>query len=525
MERFEVSGVIAKTELTTSLNNSTDIYPVPAESTSDHYVLYPGDQGNSADATVWSSSGNTEELACAFLPSPTLGDNQWTTIKNSLSNASFSRCDDLLMLISSCNRHVHDFRTLVQYFKKLQPNDKERMFAEVLPNVAALACELDSLFRKPIPKLVRQRQASITMSQRQAACLLANAFFCTLSHSLVTVGREGAERTRQKDHYYAINFASLFARARRAGRQSAKIAKLACVMHYFDRVTAADRLFNGAITYRRRVLTTFPDWSSSDAELGRLHVTWSGFIDVDGAGMLQVDFANRRIGGSVIGDGCVQEEIRFVVCPELMVARLLADPMDDNECIVVIGCECFSETSGYGDTFRWRADHQDDTTIDACDRRRTEVVAIDATPFRCRTDVQFSDDSVTRETNKAYCGFYVDSDARAAATSKTSAVYRRKAVATGNWGCGAFRGDNRLKALIQMMACAVLGRDLCYFTFHDEHLCSDIAAFYEWARERRMNVGQLWQATMRYGDLRRTKLCSKRRPSDDIFKFITDHTA
>lgn len=41
--------------------------------------------------------------------------------------------------------------------------------------------------------------------------------------------------------------------------------------------------------------------------------------------MLQVDFANKRVGGGVLGRGSVQEEIRFVICPELIVSRLLTE--------------------------------------------------------------------------------------------------------------------------------------------------------------------------------------------------------
>lgn len=39
-----------------------------------------------------------------------------------------------------------------------------------------------------------------------------------------------------------------------------------------------------------------------------------------------------------------------------------------------------------------------------------------------------------REVNKAYCGFMPSSDQ----LSK-----KHMAVATGNWGCGAFKGDKR----------------------------------------------------------------------------------
>ena len=50
-----------------------------------------------------------------------------------------------------------------------------------------------------------------------------------------------------------------------------------------------------------------------------------------------MDFANKLIGGGVLGKGCVQEEIRFVTSPELIVCRLLAEMLERNECIIVTG--------------------------------------------------------------------------------------------------------------------------------------------------------------------------------------------
>ena len=40
-----------------------------------------------------------------------------------------------------------------------------------------------------------------------------------------------------------------------------------------------------------------------------------------GAGLLHADFANMFLGGGVFSGGCVQEEIRFAICPENCVAR------------------------------------------------------------------------------------------------------------------------------------------------------------------------------------------------------------
>ena len=70
-----------------------------------------------------------------------------------------------------------------------------------------------------------------------------------------------------------------------------------------------------------------------------------------------------------------------------------------------------------------------------------------------------------RELNKAYCGFM---------GGDPTPCGRSMAVATGKWGCGAFGGDAHLKALLQLMAAAVAGRDVVFFTFGDRELQEDL---------------------------------------------------
>ena len=52
---------------------------------------------------------------------------------------------------------------------------------------------------------------------------------------------------------------------------------------------------------------------------------------------MQVDFANKYLGGGVLGHGCVQEEIRFVICPEMIVTRLFTEALDEMESLVMTG--------------------------------------------------------------------------------------------------------------------------------------------------------------------------------------------
>lgn len=81
--------------------------------------------------------------------------------------------------------------------------------------------------------------------------------------------------------------------------------------------------------------------------------------------------------------------------------------------------------------------------------------------------------------SQAYVGF-VGSD-----------IYKNNlpAIATGNWGCGAFRGNPKLKILIQLMAAAVAGRSMVYFTFGDTKLRDDVAAMYAHLVHHDIDIG------------------------------------
>ena len=53
--------------------------------------------------------------------------------------------------------------------------------------------------------------------------------------------------------------------------------------------------------------------------------------------IFQADFANKFIGGGVLGAGCVQEEIRFMINPEMILSRLFTEMLERNECLVMTG--------------------------------------------------------------------------------------------------------------------------------------------------------------------------------------------
>lgn len=264
------------------------------------------------------------------------------------------------------------------------------------------------------------------------------------------------------------------------------IEKLKCILNYFKRMLARDTLAN-VITFQRRQLEPTFKWEDSTKSISRtkFHITSQSKIE-DADGMLQADFANRFIGGGVLSRGAVQEEIRFVINCEMIVARLFTECLRDDEALIMIGCEQFNDYAGYASRFQFNGDFDDRTPFDVFRRRKCRVVAIDAIPFNNLFD-QFDERNLRRELNKALVGFYND-----------NAVNDKSPIATGLWGCGAFNGHPIRSALIQLMACRVSHRNIALYTFGDERIKDEIADIFKFLVEKDVKVGQLFNLLVNF---------------------------
>lgn len=63
-------------------------------------------------------------------------------------------------------------------------------------------------------------------------------------------------------------------------------------------------------------------------------------------------------------------------------------------------------------------------------------------------------------------------------------------VASGNWGCGVYRGDAKLKTLLQLMAASEAGRHLAYFTFGNSELQDQVYHVYTFLTDKQVTVGK-----------------------------------
>ena len=170
---------------------------------------------------------------------------RWGKITSSLTAADWNSSYDIEHAILSYNKYKWDFTELHRYFSGLTEEEHDLFFSQTLPKIVQLALSLPSVCTQPIPLLRKQKAARITMSQQQAACLLANAFFCTFPSRNTNSGSDD-----DIPHLPSINFNTLYRRTSALSRHS-RHAKLDCLLHYFRRVTTD--MPRGAVTFERQV--------------------------------------------------------------------------------------------------------------------------------------------------------------------------------------------------------------------------------------------------------------------------------
>lgn len=309
---------------------------------------------------------------------------------------------------------------------------------------------------KRIERLTKHRESTVTsgvvLSQSEILTLMSCAVFNLFPHSIA------------KEHEH-IGLTRIF-RFASTRQETWGFEKTQCILNYLL-MAEADRGGTREVRFKRHVARFSEDhWAASTMPMYRCN--WHDVDAASGAVVKiedvcdnlrgqawEVDFANRDIGGGVTGGGCVQEEIRFMQCPELLVSILFTDRLDDNESIQITGYRQFNDTRGYGREnnplrFEYVGAH-----LRAEPSHGRSMLVMDATHYSADDwTKQFRWRHIKRELNKARCAFDY--------TENTSWP-----IVTGHWGCGAFHGNHRLKLYIQLLAAAEAGKAVEYCNFGD----------------------------------------------------------
>ncbi|AIY60605.1 hypothetical protein [Dendrolimus punctatus cypovirus 22] len=164
-----------------------------------------------------------------------------------------------------------------------------------------------------------------------------------------------------------------------------------------------------------------------------------GDMYVDGSSTI-VDFANRKVGGGVLSHGSVQEEIMFCRIPELLMLKVNGIILSDCDVIIIRGVRLMYNSTGYGASLQYSNYIRGGKIY--------EVLVMDATNFNAHNaPKETSKSAINREITKAFVAF-------SNANGKT--------ITTGNWGCGAFGGNIKVKFLEQVIAAQAANKNLIY---------------------------------------------------------------
>ncbi len=279
--------------------------------------------------------------------------------------------DDMGTILGSVIQNYKPNAKQISNFGMLGRPELQNDLKETLPLIIDLALQLPRLLSEPLPIAKNGDSKTIYLTRNLCSSLLANAFFCTFP--------ELPSPYRMPDY----NFIRLF-NDTNTDRCEVKKEKIKCILNYFNILSQQPEDFkNQIVSFERRSILNRANWDNSDKPMCKVDIEPTQKIE-EAEGMLQVDFANQYIGGGVLNDGSVQEEIRFCISPELIIGRIFMEAMTDDEAIIITGSQIYSEYTGYSTSFKFAGKYTGDVNAetDNLGRTFTQLAAIDALNFK-----------------------------------------------------------------------------------------------------------------------------------------------
>ncbi|KAL4496926.1 hypothetical protein ABPG73_011892 [Tetrahymena malaccensis] len=441
--------------------------------------------------------------------------NQWN-VKKLLLQKVYDLCkskkysvQQLEKLLSEAYNEQIELFNLNEFISKQNGQSVIEFWEKILPFICNQAQKIEQLFQKKRIKILKQQSEDYNILTKGEICsLLANMFFFTIEKQIYyqdsiksqTQSTCQSQQTEKK-HFQLpnyVNMKNILTRVDGLLENQCNIQKIYCIINYFKRLmtsTEFEQQLN--VIYQRRSLSNqsiFDDIKNQiyQANLNKIFLQ-PILIDEESSiqtyedkfECIQCDFADKYVGGGVLNKGCVQEEIMFIVSPELIPSILFCERLADNEVVQVSGCERYCTYKGYGASFEYDNNYISQIEVDqAMQIKLAHYTIYDATNFRNRESDQYLWQYVLRDLQKAYVAFNHVADRPNYSLFQNFynrqiqfmheqqkdiqafiACSKNLPVITGNWGCGLYRGDVQLKLFIQWISASLNNKKVIYCTF------------------------------------------------------------
>nr|4L2H_A Chain A, Poly(ADP-ribose) glycohydrolase [Tetrahymena thermophila] len=404
-------------------------------------------------------------------PLPQKNSELWIIQKKTLQDLSsgkqkldsFQSLESILEILrDSKNQNDEKYFNLKAVFEQLDKEEQTYFLEQFIPKICQLVLKIKKKqLKNQIPKESKIYEAAF--SREEISYYVSCMFLCILKDQ---------DRKIYKD--FRLIYLKDLVQQINIRRQE----KIKCFYEYLKQALDFSEKESKEVVIFQRIncgqLEDYENWVDKlkAIKLKNVQLTDDKLIE-DFPGTLQVDFANCDIGGGILGNGLVQEQIRFCVCPEMLVSLLVFDQsMEANEVIIMKGIKQYSDYQGYSNSFRFVK--MGNSKIQKQKRNNPQtILAIDALCFNS-SDNQFSEVNVSRELNKSYMGFKQED--------------QLKTISTGKWGCGAFLGVFDLKFAIQWIASSRSNKKMIICTFQDEQTTKQIQQVFDLYKQKNASI-------------------------------------
>eukprot|EP00347_Sterkiella_histriomuscorum_P020901 403336027 len=422
--------------------------------------------------------------------------------------AFYNLLRDIVKINGLCENYKElSFQPLQSYIQMQKPSRVKYICDDIIKFIIKSALKVETFFQnKDYIRVLRSQDVNQnvqTFTDQQCLVLISCQFLCLFPH--ISNQYELKNLKMPNPH----TFINILTRAREPLKDNKKVKKLAFMFNYFEKELMKSLNYKPMSINVRNVDIQMSDENEEQVKIQRHMIDMEDYVHLDVEFWQQqtdqhmqkqitiehikriedhddvtiCDFANSFIGGGALGNGLAQEEILFLIFPQMHVSTLICERMADNEVIHFSNLKKYADYKGYSITLEF----VDLDEVKFLRQQRKDIVALDAIKFKHKqTEAQFKIHHILRELNKAFIAFAKIEDTK------------YLPISTGKWGCGAFKGDPQLKFIIQWIAASAQNRPLIFNTFQDLTKIEKINEVIKILGK--MNVGEAFKFLERYSE-------------------------